>query len=406
MPNSMPDQTVNDTNATKTDIWAELEEVQSSEEDIIANKKAGRVYVADFARGQGRYVSMVFDENEEPYDIGVKISPRVEVRLTYITTDGRISGMQISKLTNGELKKLNLSTMGFRGVLGLLHIFSGLDFKSVANRSIVLDAGVVGNELELRAHLNTILADEHGAKVVAELASAKGLVSGKDIGNITKKRQSLQMMKKLLSNDEYFQAMKKEQEKTRDEDLWQWFFEDNKWIFGYGLEYVFNAPISADKFEQTIQGSDFQTTGRRPDGVLKTLGMSQFLNIVEIKTHKTALMGESSYRDGVWKTSNELAGAIAQAQQYIRASKRNWNEVIELNDGEGNRTQEEVFNISPKCFLVIGSMQNDFLDENGRVLNPNKLSCFEMFRKNVLTPEIITFDQLYLRAKNIIEHNE
>ena len=43
------------------------------------------------------------------------------------------------------------------------------------------------------------------------------------------------------------------------------------------------------------------------------------------------------------------------------------------------------------------------MEENG--INEDKFSSFELFRRNMVNPEIITFDELYERTKNIIVHN-
>ena len=387
-------------------IWDKLNILKPTEDEILANKKAGRIYVADFSNGEGKYMSVIFDDKTEPYDVSMQISPRIEVRITYIIKDEKITGVQISKLSGGKIEKINLSTLGFEGILGILHVFSEVDLKSISNKSIILDSNIIQNEDELRAHLNTILADEKGLKIIAELATSRGLIAEGDIGNIENKRESLKIFEGLLYDDAFFQKKKKEWTKVKDEDVWQYFFESNKWIFGYGLEYVFNAPISKEKFEQTLSGSNFLEHGKRPDGILKTLGLTQFLNIIEIKTHKKDLLDDKLYRDsGVWRISQELAGAISQCQQYVRSSFRNLEEFFELKDKQGNRTNEEIYCFSPKCFLIIGSMSKDFVDDQGKVINPDKLSCFEYFRKNIFTPEIITFDQLYFRAKNIVEHN-
>lgn len=377
--------------------------IQTSEKEILANKREGRIYVADFQNGEGKYVSAIIDEDEY-CDVQIRISPRIEVRITYIAEEDKIVGVQISKLSVGKIEKINLSTLGFKGILGLLQIFSGLDLKSIANRSILLDVDIINDEEALKAHLSTILSDKKGISIVAELATSKGIISEGDIGNISKKRDSLELFKKLLTNDDYFEIQKREWNKTKNEDVWQKFFEDNKWIFGYGLEYVFNAPIDKDKFEQALKGNSFLDSGKRPDGILKTFGAAHFLNIVEIKTNKTPLIKECMYRNSkVWQPHEELTGAITQCQQYIRTSIHNLDELFELKDSEGNRTGEEVFVFAPRCFLIIGDMHREFIKDDGKVLNPDKLSCFEYYRKNLVNPEILTFDQLYYRAKNIIE---
>lgn len=39
-------------------------------------------------------------------------------------------------------------------------------------------------------------------------------------------------------------------------------------------------------------------------------------------------------------------------------------------------------------------------------VNENKFSSFELFRQSQMNPEIITFDELYERAKYIVRNDE
>lgn len=43
---------------------------------------------------------------------------------------------------------------------------------------------------------------------------------------------------------------------------------------------------------------------------------------------------------------------------------------------------------------------NQFIKEDK--VNEDKFSSFELFRRNLFNPEIITFDELYERAKHIL----
>jgi hypothetical protein len=74
-----------------------------------------------------------------------------------------------------------------------------------------------------------------------------------------------------------------------------------------------------------------------------------------------------------------------------------------LDDKYGNPTGEEIFNYQPKSYLVIGSMA-EFVSENG--VNKDKLRSFELLRKNTTSPEIITFDELFERARFIVNNNQ
>jgi len=76
---------------------------------------------------------------------------------------------------------------------------------------------------------------------------------------------------------------------------------------------------------------------------------------------------------------------------------------ISPEDKDGYATGEELFNYQPKSFLVVGSLI-EFTNDNG--VNRDKLRSFELYRKNMINPEIITYDELYEKAKHIVRHNE
>jgi hypothetical protein len=57
----------------------------------------------------------------------------------------------------------------------------------------------------------------------------------------------------------------------------------------------------------------------------------------------------------------------------------------------------------PKSFLVVGCL-DQFIGERG--VNEDRHRSFELFRGNTLRPEIITFDELYARARFIVHQHE
>ena len=57
----------------------------------------------------------------------------------------------------------------------------------------------------------------------------------------------------------------------------------------------------------------------------------------------------------------------------------------------------------PKSFLVVGSLK-EFTAAKG--VNEARHRSFELFRANTLNPEIITFDELYERARFIVHQHE
>lgn len=227
-------------------------------------------------------------------------------------------------------------------------------------------------------------------------------VTTEDLIAVGYRKKQLDVYKKLLFNQAYFDNLKAVK-KYSNEGLWQKYFEKNPWIFGYGLGYIFLSSLDDKKLEQVVKGYNIESHGKRVDALMKTKGIISNLCFVEIKTSATELLDNKPYRSGCWAPSKELAGAIAQVQGTVSLAVEDLSNKINPTDSEGNSTGEEVYNYQPKSYLVIGSM-NEFVSEHG--VNKDKLRSFELLRKNTSNPEIITFDELYERAKFIVHHNQ
>jgi hypothetical protein len=142
--------------------------------------------------------------------------------------------------------------------------------------------------------------------------------------------------------------------------------------------------------------------GKRVDALMKTKGLISSLCLIEIKTHETPLLQKRPYRSGCWAPSQELTGAVAQIQGTVASAVKSLTQKISFCDEMGNPTGEEAYNYLPKSFLVIGSL-GEFTSDHG--VNEDKYRSFELYRKNIIAPEILTFDELYERTKYIVEYN-
>jgi len=136
---------------------------------------------------------------------------------------------------------------------------------------------------------------------------------------------------------------------------------------------------------------------------MKTRGLISSLCFVEIKTHKTPLLKNNTYRSECWPISEELSGSIAQIQKTVQKAIRDIETKLEINDSSGYPTGELAFLYLPRAYIVIGCL-DEFLGEQG--VNEQKFSSFELFRRNLTNPEIITYDELYERAKFIVKLSE
>ena len=227
-------------------------------------------------------------------------------------------------------------------------------------------------------------------------------ITTRDVTAFGYRKRQLEIFDRLLNDANYFDKVMREKNLKR-EAVWQKFFETNPWIFGYGLGYIFLSNLNEQKLEQVVQGYSLNQHGKRIDAVMKTKGIISNLCFVEIKTNVTKLLEDRPYRPGCYAPSKDLSGAVAQVQGSVADATKSLANKISVFDALGNQTGETIYNYQAKSFLVIGSL-DEFLGEFG--INEDKLRSFELFRKNIISPEIITFDELYERAKFIVEFNE
>lgn len=180
---------------------------------------------------------------------------------------------------------------------------------------------------------------------------------------------------------------------SREESWWQDFFERNTWIFGYGLKYQILKSIQS---QPRYGGANLAGKGiEKGDFLVRTEADVKFTVLVEIKRPDSSILGNAPYRNGAWQLGEDLTGGISQLQ----ANCRRWE--IEGSGTEQNREalqEERTYTVHPKGILVIGatSQLNDIAKRN----------TFELFRQSITNPEILTFDELYERAKFIVEHTD
>jgi Domain of unknown function (DUF4263) len=220
------------------------------------------------------------------------------------------------------------------------------------------------------------------------VSAIKGDVSARDVFAIAHRKRALDAFKGMLDEAEVPEAD------------WQEFFEANQWILGYGLFYVFTTALDGRKLEQVVAGHSFATSGKRVDALLKTRGLVSSLCFAEIKTHKTLLLESRAYRPESWAISRELSGAIAQAQRAVERAEASAIRQFRLSSPEGDPVDEPLHLFRPRS-IVIAGLLSEFT--HGETIREGPFASFELFRRQLQAPEIITFDELYERARFITE---
>jgi len=229
----------------------------------------------------------------------------------------------------------------------------------------------------------------------------RAALTKEDVIAVGYRKKQLTTFERLIEDEHFFASMKSKKG-CGDEALWQMFFEKNPWIFGYGLSYVYLSGLDEKKLEQAVSGYSVFQRGKRVDALLRSRGVISSLCFVEIKTHRTPLLETQAYRSGCWAASRELSGAVSQVQGTVSTATESVRK-LSAKDDAGNPTGDDMYQYSPKAFVVAGSL-TEFVTPNG--VNEDRHRSFELFRRNTSTPEIITFDELYERARFIVHQHE
>ncbi|WP_423162434.1 Shedu immune nuclease family protein [Stenotrophomonas maltophilia] len=225
-------------------------------------------------------------------------------------------------------------------------------------------------------------------------------VTERDLVTVAYRRRQLDLFERLLSDDTFFDEQASQV--RGPEEVWQRFFEANHWIFGGSLFFNAAGAIDEGKLERVVAGASVVGPGKRADGLLSTRGRVGALCFAEIKTHRTRLLQKSQYRPGVWGPSSDLTDAVAQSQRTVHLAEANIREALRIVDDEGNPLGKEAYLIRPRSVLVCGDLQ-EFVAEHG--VNREKFACFELFRRHLQGPEVVTFDELLERARLLVEQN-
>lgn len=336
---------------------------RSSEAAIIQNKKEGVVYVADFTAGKGKYISIA--EAGHSSDLDVKISPRINLRVTYLANSNRIEGVEIAKVDGSNVEKIHFSTLDHERILQLLSLFADMDLKAIANKSIVLDETVIKDPEALQKALNLIATDPQGKEKLAEVANNHGLIEVGDIDSMAQKRKDVVRFEKMLDEPEEFNDYKNELGVKKNEEVWQRFFSKNSWILGSDFVDILD--------ERQVDVDNIT------DYLLKTY--DGFVDIVELKLPT----------EEFWTNENiprsELTAATMQCSRYILQTER------KINDLEFNKKINNTPIVKPRITLIYG---------RSKLWDNDKKEAYRVLNSSYSNLNIISYDHLLERAKRLV----
>ncbi len=169
--------------------------------------------------------------------------------------------------------------------------------------------------------------------------------------------------------------------KNSDEEFWQKFFIRHSKIISQAFAY----PTVIFKDKAYLGGKGIDNKNGKVIDYVYINKLNNNIALIELKTPVSKLVS-SRYR-GTFSLSKELTGSVNQLLQYRDEQIKEYYII-----SSKSKNKYELFN--PKCLLIIGKLED---------LNSDKRAAFELFRNELKSIEIVTFDELFLKIEILLE---
>lgn len=281
-----------------------------------------------------------------------------------------LEGDGLNNMKAGEAKKISLDTTETYDLLKHLGNLYEVGADHIGSGKVVLEVSdidrVLGDDAGRLQVITKLLAGDHGDEMWAELASAYPQLAERLSADfiLRKRREALTEFEANIGGD-------------RDENYWQSFLTENRWIFGTA-----NVEIIQERRITTHHTTDipFEVDGR-------------FVDLVELKRPDFSFWAVKQngqrwlYRDKYLIPHGELRGAISQISAYILEAEKRVNDIAYRDDLGG------VVPLKPRGMVVHGRSDDWGEDE---------WKAYRLLNDELHGIQVITFDILLDRAKRAL----
>ncbi|MCD6119278.1 DUF4263 domain-containing protein [bacterium] len=168
-----------------------------------------------------------------------------------------------------------------------------------------------------------------------------------------------------------------------DEEFWHETFRSHSWL----IAQLFLHPVIIFQDKAYVGGKGRDNTGGNIADFLLQNKLTTNILLLEIKTPTTRLLGKK-YREGVYPVSQALCGAVNQVLIYKQELLNNF-----YTSARDRKRESEGFD--PKCVIIAGSL--DEIEER------EKIGSLEVFRSQLKNVEIVTYDELFEKTKDLLD---
>lgn len=332
----------------------------------------------DFGLGLAKDYRFIIDAVEELSDCTtLEITTGGETRI-----DSANSVFYITEQDFDELRRSinNIATLGQSASRSVKSATAhNLLAEKIGAPTIRVSAGrhPVRRMITARAMGEEVLEEQEQDAVIHMLSQSAKAMGQEQTEQLAKLQSDIELVT-LDALIERYEAMLS---KKLAEDRWQEFFNENPFI----LNLAFGYPVIKVRDQASVGGRKLSGSGEKITDFLVKNSLTNNTALFEIKMPQTAILNKRPYREGVYTPSPDLSGAINQAldqkyqfQQQIASIKVN----SRLYDIESYAVH---------CCLIVGKTP-DGEDEK---------KSFELFRRNSKDVEIVTFDELLEKLRQL-----
>lgn len=221
--------------------------------------------------------------------------------------------------------------------------------------------------------------------LLLRLLSSKWRISWMDLQNLINRKEQYEIFQWIVyDNSTIINKLKEKYGTSQIEKTIEKFLEDNSWILWLSLDAVqYNSIEESLKDLKKIQ----EQIPWRPEHNFDIVTETTVLNIVELKLPNEKLFNTSLDSHGNPKWNPNFFEYITQIQNYKRVFEQVWDSRL-VPDWKKI--------ICPSTYLIVWRL-SDMTDD--------QIKVFDMYRRNLYTPKIITYDELLERAEKIVNSN-
>ncbi|MGD0342674.1 MAG: Shedu immune nuclease family protein [Bacteroidales bacterium] len=308
--------------------------------------------------------------------------------------------LDLNKLKDGEWVKISIKTEELKKLIVDLdkyyNIYEKFGIQQGSKEFILTDDNIkpiLEQILEKKGNFLKLL-EKGGPEILEKLLTWLSVTSDTEL--VVNKLQNLKIdnLNKInsllgVSNIKKLLELWEKNKENPDEEFWQQTFTNHSWI----LSQIFSHPIVILNDKAFVGGKAITDKGGKIIDFLFQNKITSNVILIEIKNPNTKLLGHE-YR-GVYSISEELSGTINQVLNYREELNKNYFSLLEASDNE-------FVSFNPKCLIIAGCIKAE-------INNKVKLKTLEIFRNDIKSVEVISFDELHEKISmmlNLLEANK